>query len=364
MRFLPFTPGILALAVAAIVLALNLGVQALGYGPMKLAPGVAGQTVTQALPWSFAAIAKGDTAAAVGLAIGRWMPLFPQAVRLRSQIYYSLYGVSPLPYVILGNNHELLERPYLLDWCSRDVAAWRPGAVQWAASIRHMQDLVEQRGQRFLYVLTPSKVAQYPGFVPAGYGCPSRPADREGLLPEWRQIVRQAGIHFADVTLAIAEARPNYLFPLFPPGGTHLNELGQAIGMQAVMGTLDVMMPGRGFGGLGYTWDWNLHASGDDVDLARPAEPLHGALGGCCAARDVQPIPTTILPIAETGDRGRQLRPPDWPPAQPARLPSPSHRIRVLAHQPTGLDQWRAVGRPGRPGATECCGGRCGYSRL
>jgi hypothetical protein len=214
-------------------------------------------------------VANGDTAAAIGRAIGRWMPLFPQAVRFHSQIDYSLYGVSPVPDVILAPYNELVERAYLLDWCSRDVAAWRPGAVRWAADIRRMQDLTERRGHRFLYLLTPSKVAQYPFFVPAGFGCPSRPADREQVVPQWREIVQKAGIHFADTTASIADARATYRFPLFPPGGTHLNELGQAIAMQTVMAELDQLVPGHGFSGFGYAWEGNKRAGGDDLDLAR-----------------------------------------------------------------------------------------------
>ena len=45
-----------------------------------------------------------------------------------------------------------------------------------------MQDILDARGKVFLYVITPSKVAQNPQYMPDGYTCPAAAKDREEKL--------------------------------------------------------------------------------------------------------------------------------------------------------------------------------------
>jgi hypothetical protein len=168
----------------------------------------------------------------------------------------------------VGRGHVLLERPYLEEYCSRDIAVWQAGAVRWANQIRGMQDAIERQGHAFLYVLTPSKVAQYPAWRPPGYHCPSSQTDRLGIVPAWLAIVRQAGIHVVDTTAVLDAAHGAYPFALFPPGGTHWNAVGQALAMQAILRGLAQQRPGPPFQPFGFTWHMIAHAQGDDTDLA------------------------------------------------------------------------------------------------
>ena len=269
LRAIPLGLGALAAVVASLLLIANLLMLGAGLSPMKISPRLDGVTKTEVVPWSETAMLQGQTQTAIAHIIGQSMPLYQDAVRLRNQFFYSVLGASPIPGVLLGRGHELLELPYALDWCTRDIAAWRPGAVQWAASIRRMQDLVEARGHTFLYMLTPSKVAQYPGFLPRDYSCPARPADQTGLVRQWVGLLREAGVHVADTTAALAAARPSYPFALYPPGGTHWNAVGAALAMQSVLLQLDRLRPGRGYAPFRFTWHMVPHATGQDVDLAR-----------------------------------------------------------------------------------------------
>jgi hypothetical protein len=131
-----------------------------------------------------------------------------------------------------------------------------------------MQDATERRGKAFLYVLTPSKLAQNPALLPEGYHCPSSQVGRQGLIPEWLAMVRAAGIHVVDTTAVLTAAARAYPFALFPPGGTHWNAVGQALAMQAIMHGLAAQRPGAPFEPFDFTWHMTPHPSGDDVDLA------------------------------------------------------------------------------------------------
>ncbi len=267
-RAVPLGLGALVVAAGSLLLIANLVLMGAGFGPMKLAPRLDGVTKPETIPWSEAAILHGQTQSAIAHTIGAAMPLYQNAVRLRNQVLYSLLGVSPVASVLVGRDHELLELPYVEDWCSRSVAAWRPGAVAWAADIRRMQDIVEAHGHSFLYLLTPSKVAQNPSFVPRDYTCPAKPADQGGLVPEWVAMLRRAGVHVADTPAALAAARPAYPFALYPPGGTHWNAVGEAVGMEQVMAQLDRLRPDQGYAPFRFTWHMDQPRE-QDVDLAR-----------------------------------------------------------------------------------------------
>ena len=62
-----------------------------------------------------------------------------------------------------------------------------------------MQDFFEARGKTFLYLITPSKPAVYPGHRAgrlrvSGDGT----QDRRDKLPVWDGILDRAGVHYAD----------------------------------------------------------------------------------------------------------------------------------------------------------------------
>ena len=289
LRALPLGLGAAVLGVCTALLALNLAAQALGHGPLKLAPALLGVTAPDPVAPSWTGLLRGDTQAAIAHAIGPEMPLYPAAVRLRNQAEFSLLQSTPVPAVLVGRQGALVERPYALDWCTRDVAAWRPGAIAWATELRAMQDAAARRGQAFLYVLTPSKVAQYPGILPAGYACPSSEADRAGVLPAWRTILADAGVHLADTTAALEAAHAAYPLRLYPDGGTHWNAVGAAIGQQTVLAALDRLLPGRGFAPFTFTWRMTPRASGIDIDLARLMNLFHPAFDGPAPIVTVQP---------------------------------------------------------------------------
>jgi len=266
---MPLGLGALAMTVGAALLLSNLLLVAVGGHGMKLARGLDGVTRPEKARFTLDGVLHGSYQAIYARLIGTRLPLYPLAVRLRNQMEYSLFGVAAVPSLMVGRGSSLIETVYAQEYCSRDIAAWQPGAVRWAAQIREMQDATERLGKTFLYVLTPSKVAQYPDILPLGYTCPSSTHDRAELVPKWMKIVRAAGIHVADTTAALTQAHDAYPFPLYPLGGIHWNQIGAAIGVQAVMAQLDALRPGQGLAPFAFRWRMTTHPSDTDLDLAR-----------------------------------------------------------------------------------------------
>ena len=200
--------------------------------------------------------------------VGPRVPIYEFAVRLRNQVEFSALDVSAIPAIIVGADSELIEHVYTDDYCSRDLAAFLPGARAWAAHIREMQDAVERRGQTFLYVVTPSKIGQYPAVMPRGLPCPAAPADQHGLVPAWIGLVRAAGVHVTDTTAVVAAAHGRYPFRLWPQDGTHWNAVGGMLAGQSVAAELSRLRDDPALSPRGFQWHYAAEPSGADIDLA------------------------------------------------------------------------------------------------
>ena len=286
LRAIPLGLGAAVWVACTLLLVVNLLLPALGQGRMKLSPPLQGVTNPEEAHLSWHALLDGEFQSAYAHLVGSEMPLYASAVRLRNQVQYSLFGESAVPELLVGRGPSLFETPYSVEYCSRDLATWHARSDAWAAQIRQMQDIEERRGKAFLYVLTPSKVAQYPDILPKGYTCPSTAADRAGIVPAWLATLRADGVHVADTTAAMTAAHAAYPFRLFPMGGAHWDSVGAALSMQVVMAELHRLVPNGGFLPYSFTWYMIRHPFGLDVDLSN-------------LLNLIWPFPTAPVPVIE-----------------------------------------------------------------
>ena len=287
----PLWLGALAWTGGAGLLLLNLLLPALGHGTMRFSSPLVGVTMPEKPRGSWNGLLHGSYQASYARLIGTKLPLYADAVRLRNQVEYSVFGVSAIPALAVGPGPSLFEYAYSEEYCARDIAAWRPGAERWAARIREMQDTEERRGRVFLYVLTPSKVAQYPEIMPRGYTCPAPASDRDDYIPAWLAILRGAGVHVADTTAVMTAAHGAYPFSMYPRGGAHWNAVGAALSEQAVMAELDRLAPGRGFAPFRFTWHMVPQPTGIDIDIANLLNLIEPFPSDPVPVVDVQPGP-------------------------------------------------------------------------
>jgi len=258
---LPVAAGAAVTLAAGVLLILNVLVGALHGRYMKLCADVYGVEAPDQVPLSARSLLDGSYQSALGRRIGHFEPYFPLAVRLRNQMEFSLFGRSESPIVDVGKDDYLYEQEYVVEYCSRNLQAFMQTAPAWAVQIREMEDDAGRHGQRFLYVLTPSKAAQYPEFLPASPPCRASAADRTGVVPAWLGLLRRDGVKFVDTTAVVSAARALYDFPLFPRGGTHWNSVASALAAQAIERQL--MLPP-----VAFTYRVSWHPDGIDMDDA------------------------------------------------------------------------------------------------
>lgn len=264
-RALDLLLGVAAIALPALLLLADQVVSAIPpYHHIKITPGLVGVTEPIDPAPTLARVLDGSWQADAGKRIATLTPLYPFAVRLRNQVLYSVFGLSGTAAITVGRGGSLLETSYIEEYCSRDLASFEGLAAAWAPKLRQVQDAFGRHGRTFLYVITPSKVAQYPSLIPRGYPCPARAEDRSGLLPLWRRALDQAGVHYVDTTLPVMAAHADYAFAMFPPGGTHWNSVGAALATRAIAAALrDPSVPAPEF-----TWTMAPRPIWPDDDLA------------------------------------------------------------------------------------------------
>src|SRR5271165_4605276 len=125
-----------------------------------------GLSAEKPIPWTLQSFLSGETQHAVSSHLGRASPLFPMSVRLKNQFLYSFFGVSGAANVVIGRDGELISSEYIKEFCARGAP---PGAL----------------GKSFVYLISPSKAAYDPSWLPPGMSCPalSHPEVAEKLAP-------------------------------------------------------------------------------------------------------------------------------------------------------------------------------------
>jgi hypothetical protein len=216
---------------------------------------------------SLHAVLTGHYQQSISRAIGRLSPVFKPAVRWKNQIYYSLLGTSGANGVVIGRHHELLATPYLTEYCARDAAAFRTEAASWAASIRTIADRFQAAGLAFVYVVTPSKVAQYPQFIPNDYKCPARATPQADKLSIWDQALASHGVPFVDAAAILSAVRERYSIDMFARGSIHWNHLSAALGSQALITAVNAQHPARALTPFTFAWQVSYAPIGLDRDL-------------------------------------------------------------------------------------------------
>ena len=238
----------LGLAAAALLLLLPLltlwNLAAQSFAPklaIMIGPRLHGVTEASPRPiWSLRAFADGTLQKALTRAITDAFPFRPLMIRINNQVRYKLFSYSGAPGVITGENGQLIEKAYLDEYCTRNLATFESKARDWAAKLKEIQDFYAARGKIFIYLITPSKVAYMPeNFASALSSCASSVRDRTGTLPLYDGLLKEAGVHVVDAASLIHGLRGKYEIDLFPAGGVHWNAIGIAAAADAILAEIN-----------------------------------------------------------------------------------------------------------------------------
>ncbi|WP_158742850.1 alginate O-acetyltransferase AlgX-related protein [Acidisphaera sp. L21] len=167
------------------------------------------------------------------------LPMLTWAVEFKNQLYYWLLHQSGIDTVVIGKHRQLLEPGYVDEYCFREPQVILRHADEWAAQLAQIQAWYAAEGKVFVYVITPSKVATYPQYIPALQPCPAPPTARDALGPLWDATLDRHGVRYVDAAALTRAAAPNFPFEMFPLGGTHWNEVAATMATQAVIDSIN-----------------------------------------------------------------------------------------------------------------------------
>jgi alginate O-acetyltransferase complex protein AlgJ len=148
------------------------------------------------------------------------------AVRTDNQIGVSLFGEAftrAADPVVLGRRMMVYADADLVAYDGLDGFRDRTLRKQ-VRDLRRLQDALARRGIAFLFLISPSKAALYPEYIPPGF---VRPDGRRPATAYERMIrmLHGEGVHVIDSHLILNEEKARSPHALFPPGGVHWNRL-------------------------------------------------------------------------------------------------------------------------------------------
>jgi alginate O-acetyltransferase complex protein AlgJ len=220
------------------------------------------------IPWTLDAFLSGETQHAVSNHLGRASPLFPVSVRLKNQLLYSFFGVSGAPNLSIGRDGELISSEYIKEFCARGATPPQEKLDAWAGDIGEIGARAAALGKSFVYLISPSKPAYEPSWLPAGMSCPAlaHPQAAEKLAP-YTAALAARGVPFLDAQALLREERAHYPIDLFPRGGIHWNLLGAALAMREITSKWSAQPAGSPIGDFAFDWRERDIATGTDKDL-------------------------------------------------------------------------------------------------
>ncbi|HLJ01766.1 MAG TPA: alginate O-acetyltransferase [Bradyrhizobium sp.] len=202
---------------------------------IKIGPKLGGVTYDTSVILSWAALRDGHFQKAVSSRITDAIPIRPLLIRINNELRFELFGELTAPQVVRGANNHLIERSYLNDYCALTEGMGAKFAADILPKLKDIQDYYGKRGGVFVYVVSPSKAAHLPEDFVDRVPCPSTPAARARLVPDYVGALKQAGIHVVDTASLIHSLKGTYPFDLFPQGGVHWNDVGGARAVSAIV---------------------------------------------------------------------------------------------------------------------------------
>src|SRR3954452_22805129 len=201
MKRLSFSHPLVRTAFCATLLALPLAtawnLAVLPHRPglaIRIGPKLGGVTREAPVELSWSALRDGSFQKAVSSRVTDAMPIRPLLIRINNEIRFELFGELTAPQVVRGAKGQLIERSYLEEYCGRTEGQGAALAADIIPKLKDIQDFYRARGAVFVYMVTPSKAAHLPEYFVDRVPCPSTPAARAELVPQYVGLLRQAGI--------------------------------------------------------------------------------------------------------------------------------------------------------------------------
>jgi alginate O-acetyltransferase complex protein AlgJ len=162
-------------------------------------------------------------------------------VKVGNQVNYSLFGTSYMnnQTIIIGKQGQLYEVDYINNYCKLIHPMPQEIAEARVKDVAEIQDRLGQHGMAFVLLISPSKAAIYPEFIPDIFcrSPKSTSRDYENFVP----LLDQYKINYVDGHAITLAAKTREQAPVFSQGGTHWNYLGAYYTVERLLGMIEAL---------------------------------------------------------------------------------------------------------------------------
>ncbi len=235
------------------------------------------------------------------------IPLRPLAVRATNQFYYSLFSKSYMAQgdLIIGKNEQLYGLSVIAKYCHNIVFQGNiyqprtPAEInKWSLQVQEVAQFFNSRKQSFIYVLTPSKAAYYPEYIPSQFQCnPENPRSDEKMAIA---ALKKLGVPYVDASTLTVEGKGKYPVDLYPQGGIHWNTLGYALASRKLLDKISTLRR-ISLSPLEFSYSVDRNPTGSDTDLLELMNLWNPNRDYPVPKLDIKPFPKTALSLAFVG---------------------------------------------------------------
>jgi hypothetical protein len=137
-------------------------------------------------------------------------------VRLKNQVYFSLFGIVNAKDVVKGKDGVFFEEKYIKSYYGEDFVTDEIIKKRFD-KLKFVQDTLKKLNKDLIVVFAPGKATFYPEFIPDSYKQISSQTNYKTSI----QFAKESGINFIDFNSYFVKIKPSAKYPLYPKTGTH-----------------------------------------------------------------------------------------------------------------------------------------------
>jgi len=235
---------------------------------IRIGPKLGGVTREAPVTMSWSSLRDGSLQKAVASRLTEAFAFRPLLIRINNEIRFGLFGTPTAPQLVSGRKGHLIGKNYLDEYCSRTEGQGAMLAAAIIPKLRAIQDYYRGRGGVFVYMVSPSKAAHLPEHFLDRLSCPSTPAARAQLVPQYVNALKDSGINVLDGADLVHGLKGRYEVDLFPQGGEHWNDLGGALVVSALVKEINTQAGREIVPPFTFSYTLSRPAGGADRELA------------------------------------------------------------------------------------------------
>jgi len=151
-------------------------------------------------------------------------------IRLRNQLWYTLFKTNCMPDAVIGNSNQLYLKGYINAYMGTDYIG-EDAISTMTYKLKTLQDTLEKHGVTLIVVMAPGKANIYPEGIPSAFG-PRLPLTNQSVM---RHQFDSAGVNLIDFNTYFADKRNELQYPVYSNTSVHWTNYAALEAMDSII---------------------------------------------------------------------------------------------------------------------------------